>query len=69
MQRLTRLKLLVEVIRRLQDAVIRDASEAEAGKCPRPHRIPTDRERENVQLALCELSRVSILSCHPVKCL
>ncbi|THD28078.1 Guanine nucleotide exchange factor [Fasciola hepatica] len=58
MQRLTRLKLLVEVIRRLQDAVIRDAAEAENGKRTRPYRIPTDRERENVQLALCELSRL-----------
>ncbi|VDP90849.1 unnamed protein product [Echinostoma caproni] len=58
MQRLTRLKLLVEVIRRLQDAVLRDAAEADAGKGVRPYRIPTDRERENVQLALCELSRL-----------
>ncbi|KAA3681368.1 uncharacterized protein DEA37_0005120, partial [Paragonimus westermani] len=56
MQRLTRLKLLVEVIRRLQDAVLRDATEP--GIVNRPHRVPTDRERENVQLALCELSRL-----------
>ncbi|KAF8570335.1 hypothetical protein P879_04574, partial [Paragonimus westermani] len=56
MQRLTRLKLLVEVIRRLQDAVLRDATEP--GVVNRPHRVPTDRERENVQLALCELSRL-----------
>ncbi|CAL8072703.1 unnamed protein product [Calicophoron daubneyi] len=56
MQRLTRLKLLVEVIRRLQEAVIRDASDPSNKK--RPNHVPTDRERENVQLALNELSRL-----------
>ncbi|TGZ63535.1 hypothetical protein CRM22_006871 [Opisthorchis felineus] len=56
MQRLTRLKLLVEVIRRLQDSVIQEASDP--AKRNSPYRIPTDRERENVQLALRELSRL-----------
>ncbi|TNN15801.1 Ephexin-1 [Schistosoma japonicum] len=56
MQRLTRLKLLVEVIRRLQDAVIRDSKDKTLEK--RPFRVPSDRERENVQLALRELDRL-----------
>ncbi|CAH8872753.1 unnamed protein product [Trichobilharzia szidati] len=56
MQRLTRLKLLVEVIRRLQDAVIRDSMDKTLEK--RPFRVPSDRERENVQLALRELNRL-----------
>ncbi|KAG5452719.1 Rho guanine nucleotide exchange factor 16, variant 2 [Clonorchis sinensis] len=56
MQRLTRLKLLVEVIRRLQDSVIQEASDPVQRKSP--YRVPTDRERENVQLALRELSRL-----------
>ncbi|OON14123.1 hypothetical protein X801_10087 [Opisthorchis viverrini] len=56
MQRLTRLKLLVEVIRRLQDSVIQEASDPAQRKSP--YRVPTDRERENVQLALRELSRL-----------
>ncbi|CAH8682161.1 unnamed protein product [Schistosoma rodhaini] len=56
MQRLTRLKLLVEVIRRLQDAVVRDSKDKTLEK--RPFRVPSDRERENVQLALRELNRL-----------
>ncbi|CAH8632311.1 unnamed protein product [Dicrocoelium dendriticum] len=58
MQRLTRLKLLVEVIRRLQDTIVEDAAKADFAK--RPLKVPTDRQRENVQLALGELCRVSI---------
>ncbi|CAH8566897.1 unnamed protein product [Schistosoma turkestanicum] len=56
MQRLTRLKLLVEVIRRLQDAVVRDSKDKSLEK--HPFRVPSDRERENVQLALRELNRL-----------
>ncbi|CAH8674036.1 unnamed protein product [Schistosoma bovis] len=56
MQRLTRLKLLVEVIRRLQDAVVRDSKDKTLEK--HPFRVPSVRERENVQLALRELNRL-----------
>ncbi|VEL32570.1 unnamed protein product [Protopolystoma xenopodis] len=70
MQRLTRLKLLVEVIQKLQIAVAEDAAKvaelrATTGSITNTiPRVPTPQERENVEKALEALKRVPVLSCN-----
>nr|VZI50675.1 unnamed protein product [Spirometra erinaceieuropaei] len=68
MQRLTRLKLLVEVIQKLQHCVLQDAEEPQVtsstdtmisrSDITRPHIPITKKEQENVEIALRELKRL-----------
>ncbi|VDK33150.1 unnamed protein product [Dibothriocephalus latus] len=71
MQRLTRLKLLVEVIQKLQQCVLRDAEASQgtgstdtvsARTDIAKTQIPITKEQQDtVQIALRELKRVSLL--------